>query len=366
MDEIKPTVEEQKLAQTTAEETIIANKNLVEFSEEQLTAEVDDTEADDEEEEEDGEEQNPHDMFVAQAEAEGHRAGFVNIIGQPNVGKSTLMNALVGERMSIITNKPQTTRHRIVGILSADNHQVVFSDTPGYIEQPHYKMQERMNNFVNTTFEDGDLLLLVIDSTEPIEQYSEILLDKLKKCDTPVYLLLNKADLRTVEQLESLKIQWLTRFAFDKTYFISALHHQNTDKLLADIVELMPIHPAFYPKDQLTDRPERFFVSEIVREKILELYHQEIPYSCEVAVHTFKEDEEKNLVRIYAYVLVSRQSQKNILIGKGGTAIKQLGIASRAAIETFLDKKVFLELIVKVRDNWRDDENALRNFGYDA
>lgn len=306
-----------------------------------------------------------HSEWLAQADAEGHKAGFVNIIGQPNVGKSTLMNALVGERMSIITNKPQTTRHRIIGILSEDNYQVVFSDTPGYIEAPHYKMQERMNNFVDTSFQDGDLLLLVIDSTEPFEQYSPALLEKLQKNNTPVFLLLNKADLRTPEQLEELKAKWMAFYEFDKVYFISALHKQNTETLLTDIIAEMPAHPAFYPKDQFTDRPERFFVSEIIREKILELYHQEIPYSCEVMVHTFKEDEEKNLVRIYAYILASRQSQKHILIGKGGKAIKQLGIAARESIETFLEKKVFLELIVKIRENWRDDEIALRNFGYD-
>jgi GTP-binding protein Era len=322
-------------------------------------------------ESEDGEDESEdslsaHDSLIAAAAAEGHKAGFVNIIGLPNVGKSTLMNALVGERMSIISNKPQTTRHRIVGILSADAHQVVFSDTPGYIEQPNYKMQERMNSFVHTTFDDGDLLLLVIDSLEPVEQFSPALLEKLQQCDTPVFLLLNKSDLCAPASLKLLEDKWLSRFAFDKVFHISALKRENTDTLLAAIIDEMPLHPAFYPKDQLTDRPERFFVSEIVREKILDLYHQEIPYSCEVAVHTFKEDEEKNMVRIYAYILVTRQSQKNILIGKGGQAIKQLGIASRQAIETFLDKKVFIELIVKVRDNWRDDEAALRNFGYDA
>lgn len=334
-------------------------EKAVEMTEEELWEE----EGDDEEQAED--EASAHELLVAEAEAAGHRAGFVNIIGLPNVGKSTLMNALVGERMSIITNKPQTTRHRIVGILSEEAYQVVFSDTPGYIEEPHYKMQERMNSFVQTTFEDGDLLLLVIDSTEPVEQYSEALLEKLVRCKTRVFLVLNKSDLRTAEQLDELEAKWMARYQFDKTFRISALMQQGTAELLAAVIAEMPLHPAFYPKDQLTDRPERFFVSEIVREKILELYHQEIPYSCEVIVHRFKEDEEKDLVRIYAYVLVSRASQKNILIGKGGKAIKQLGIAARESIEKFLEKKVYLELIVKLRENWRDDEAALRNFGYE-
>jgi GTP-binding protein Era len=364
-------VEAANIEATAVENAV--KTDTVEFDETSLLAEDENGEDEngDESSEEDaeGDDENgltAHETLIAAAAAEGHKAGFVNIIGLPNVGKSTLMNALVGERMSIISNKPQTTRHRLVGILSADNHQVVFSDTPGYIEQPHYKMQERMNSFVNTTFEDGDLLLLVIDSLEPVDQFSEALLAKLEKCDTPVFLLLNKSDLCTESSLKLLENKWLSRYAFDKVFYISALKQKNTDILLAAIIDEMPTHPAFYPKDQLTDRPERFFVSEIVREKILDLYHQEIPYSCEVAVHTFKEDEEKNLVRIYAYILVTRQSQKNIIIGKGGQSIKQLGIAARQAIETFLEKKVFIELIVKVRDNWRDDETALRNFGYDA
>ncbi len=298
-----------------------------------------------------------------------HRAGFVGIIGQPNVGKSTLLNALTGERMSIVTNKPQTTRHRILGIVSTEDYQLVFSDTPGFIEQPHYKMQERMNDFVSSTFEDGDLQMLVVDGTEPFMlQYSDTLLKKLQQLQgtVPLFLVINKIDKLTEAQLEGLKAQWLKLFAFTQVFEVSALEKRGVQELLAAVVEQMPRHPAYYPADQLTDRNERFFVAEIVREKILELYHQEVPYSCEVHVHTFKDDLENNLSRIYAYIFVSRATQKQIIIGKGGKAIKALGIASRISIEEFLGRKVFIELIVKIRDDWRDDEQMLRSFGYDG
>ncbi len=294
-----------------------------------------------------------------------HYSGFINIIGQPNVGKSTLMNALVGERLSIINNKPQTTRHRIIGIVSDDHFQMVFSDTPGFIKKPTYKMQERMNAFVETSFDDGDVMMLVVDTTEPLEQFNEELFTRLQNVECPVFLVLNKVDLLQPAQIEAAKTLWTSRFQFAQTFSISALNKTGTEELFQALVSNLPEGPEYYPKDQLTDRPERFFVSEIVREKILELYHQEIPYSCEVIVHTFKEDEEKNLIRIYAYIFVARNTQKQILIGKGGQAIKQLGIAARKDIEKFLEKQIFLELMVKVRDNWRDDESALRQFGYD-
>jgi GTPase len=298
--------------------------------------------------------------------AQMHKSGFVNIIGRPNVGKSTLMNALLGERMSIITNKPQTTRHRIIGILSGEDYQIVFSDTPGIIKDPAYKMQEVMNRFVSTTFEDADIMLFV---TEAGERYSDgdPILERLRRTEAPLFLLLNKIDLATEVQILQLLQAWSERLPFKELIPLSALHQKNTDKLLELILQYLPEGPEYYPKDQLTDRPERFFVSEIIREKILELYHQEIPYSCEVAVLEFKEDQTSSgapLVRISAEIFVARSTQKSIIIGKGGTAIKQLGTAARQSIEKFLEKKVFLELHVKVKDNWRDDERMLRHFGY--
>ncbi len=296
-----------------------------------------------------------------------HKSGFVNIIGKPNVGKSTLMNALVGERMSIITNKPQTTRHRIIGLLSGEDFQIVFSDTPGYIDDPAYKMQEAMNRFVHSTFEDADLMLFVTDVNEHYEEEDPIV-QKLKELsEIPKFLVINKTDLVKPDRILELIQQWNGWVDFKETIPISALHKANTDKLLELILDQLPEGPAYYPKDQLTDRPERFFVSEIVREKILQLYEQEIPYSCEVEVESFKEATTKKgepLVRISALIYVMRKTQKAIIIGKQGAAIKKLGTEARKAIETFLESKVFLELHVKVRDKWRDDEKALKGFGY--
>lgn len=295
-----------------------------------------------------------------------HRSGFINIVGRPNVGKSTLMNALVGERMSIITNKPQTTRHRIIGILSGDDFQLVFSDTPGIIQAPNYKMQQAMNSFVYSTFEDADVMLLIIAPEETYEQTDPIL-ERLPHLEVPVILIINKVDTLEPAQVEAMKSQWIKRFNFEEIIPISALHKSNTDYLLQRVKELLPIGPAYYPKDQLTDRPERFFVSEIIREKILELYHQEIPYSCEVIVESFKEGTTRDgspIIRIEATVFVSRKSQKPILIGKNGSAIKALSTESRKALEQFLETKVFLELHVKIKENWRDDERFLKYFGY--
>ncbi len=295
-----------------------------------------------------------------------HRSGFVNIIGKPNVGKSTLMNALVGERMSIITNKPQTTRHRIIGILSGDDFQVVFSDTPGYIEDPSYKMQEAMNRFVHSTFEDADLMLFVTDVQEKYEEDDPIV-QKLKRLDIPKFLVLNKIDLVKPEEILALIKKWNDWINFEETIPISALQKKNTDTLLKLIFEKLPEGPAYYPKDQFTDRPERFFVSEIIREKILELYEQEVPYSTEVVVESFKEGVTKkgeNLIRIAATIYVMRKTQKAILIGRQGSSIKKLGTEARKSIEIFLESKVFIELHVKVRDNWRNNEKALKGFGY--
>ncbi|MEM8907114.1 MAG: GTPase Era [Bacteroidota bacterium] len=294
-----------------------------------------------------------------------HRSGFVNIIGRPNVGKSTLMNALVGERMSIITNKPQTTRHRIIGILSAEDYQIVFSDTPGIIEDPAYKMHESMNNFVKSTFEDADLMLFV---TEVKERYPEDapIIERLKKIQVPLFLIINKIDLADAEEITHLISWWNERISFSETIPIAALQKNNTDALLRLIIERIPEGPVYYPKDQLTDKPERFFVSEIIREKILMLYKQEVPYSCEVLVESFKEGDSKSgpLVRIAATIFVGRKTQKAIVIGKNGSAIKRLGTEARKGIERFLEKKVFLELHVKIKDNWRDDERMLKHFGY--
>ncbi len=296
-----------------------------------------------------------------------HKSGFVNIIGRPNVGKSTLMNALVGERMAIITSKAQTTRHRLIGIVNGDGYQIVFSDTPGIIRQPHYRMHERMNAFVRGAFEDADIMLLV---TEPGDTYSEDdpLIGQLAQLAVPVFLLINKMDLAPPEMLQEMETRWNALIPFRETLTISALHRTHTDHLLEKLLDYLPEGPAYYPADQLTDRPERFFVAEIIREKILQLYEQEIPYACEVGIENYVETQTKEgkpLARISVYIFVERASQKPILIGKGGEAIKRLGSTARRDIEAFLEKKVFLELQVKVRDNWRNDERWLRAFGYE-
>ncbi len=295
-----------------------------------------------------------------------HKSGFVNIIGRPNVGKSTLMNALVGERMSIITRKPQTTRHRIMGIVDHADYQIVFSDTPGVIKDPAYKMQEAMNRFVRTTFEDADVILFVTAVDEHYEMDDPIL-GKLKDLEVPIFLVLNKIDLVSVETVAELIQQWNAIIPFTETIPIAALEKKNTSLLLEVILKQLPEGPKYYPEDQLTDRSERFFVSEIIREKILLQYDQEIPYSVEVIVQSFKEDQNRkgeSLIRIESEIIVARKTQKSILIGKQGSAIKKLGIAARQDLEKFLEKKVFLELHVKVKDKWRNDEKMLKYFGY--
>ncbi len=294
-----------------------------------------------------------------------HRSGFVNIIGRPNVGKSTLMNALVGERMSIITNKPQTTRHRIIGIVSDDDYQVVFSDTPGFIKDTSYKMQESMNKFVSGSFKDADVMVLVVDVLENYDAANP-LFRKLESINVPLYLVLNKIDLINEQTLFNKIIEWKDMADFKEVFPVSALNKKGTEDLFQKILGDLPQGPVYYSKDQFTDRPERFFISEIIREKLLMNYYQEIPYACEVVVDAFETDPDpkKNLVRIHAVIYTARNSQKNIIIGKKGASIKKLGIDSRYAIEKFLDKKVYLELFVKVKDNWRNDDNMLRKFGY--
>ena len=296
-----------------------------------------------------------------------HRSGFVNIIGRPNAGKSTLMNSLIGERMSIITAKPQTTRHRIFGIVTGEDFQIVFSDTPGVIEEPNYKMQEMMNRYVNTTFEDADLMIYLID---PQEEYSEddMLVGKLRHNRAPLYLVMNKADLVSATHLKALQKQFKKWIKPEKVFTISALKGDGVAELLEAIKEQLPEGPKYFPDEQLTDRSERFFVSEIIREQILEQYHQEIPYSVEIDIESFQDSHTKDgqeLARISALIYVSRKSQKPILIGKGGKAIKELGSKARKRMEEFLQRKVFLELHVKIREDWRDDEDALKRFGYE-
>ena len=295
-----------------------------------------------------------------------HKSGFVNILGRPNVGKSTLMNVLVGERMSIITKKPQTTRHRIIGIVSDDNYQIVFSDTPGVINDPAYKMQELMNSFAKSTFEDADLMLFVTTADEKYD-LDDPIIGKLKASKIPIFLLINKIDLLKPEEVLKLIQYWNNQIQFKETIPISALQSKNTDRLLELIVNELPEGPAYYPKDQLTDRAERFFISEIIREKILLLYEQEIPYYSEVVVTAFKEGltkAGKPIVRINAEIYVGRNTQKSIIIGKNGEAIKKLGMLARKDIERFIEKKAHLELHVKVKDKWREDERSLRQFGY--
>lgn len=296
------------------------------------------------------------------------KSGFVNIIGRPNAGKSTLMNALVGERMSIITHKPQTTRHRIMGILSGDDFQMVFSDTPGYVKSPQYKMHQSMNRFVEGTVEDADLMLFVFDLTEELEGDNPVI-EVLNKSEAPILLILNKKDLVAEQRLEDTTNWWRKRIKVAEAIGIAAskMSAEESQTLLQKILNYLPEGEAFYPNDQLTDRPERFFAAEIIREKIFLLYSDEVPYSCEVGIEGFKETQTNAglaLTRIHAVIYVLRESQKGIILGKGGSAIKKLGTQARLDLEAFLQTKVHLELTVKVRDNWRDDDRALNMFGY--
>lgn len=289
-----------------------------------------------------------------------HKAGFVTIIGCPNVGKSTLMNALVGERLSIITSKAQTTRHRIMGIVSGDDYQIVFSDTPGIIK-PMYKLQEKMMQFVINSFTDADVFLLITDVFEDI-QLEESYLERVKKTNTPILLIINKVDVATQQQLEEKVLKWKTLLPNAEIIALSALKKFNIDKVMSRIIELLPEGAAFYGKDEFTDKSERFFVSEIVREKILLNYKKEIPYSVEVVVNSFKD--EPTIIKIQVDILVERDSQKGIIIGDKGSSLKRVGTAARLDMEKFFQKKIFLELFVKVDKDWRSNDNRLKNFGY--
>lgn len=290
-----------------------------------------------------------------------HKAGFVNIIGNPNVGKSTLMNAFVGERLSIITSKAQTTRHRILGIVSGDDFQIVFSDTPGIIK-PAYSLQESMMNFVRSAFEDADVLIYMVEIGEK-ELKVEALFNKIVNSKIPVLLLLNKIDTSNQKTVEENVVYWRDKVPNAKVFPISALENFNVKEVFDEIVTLLPESPAFYPKDQLTDKPERFFINEKIREKILLYYKKEIPYSVEVETEEFEET--KKIIRIRSIIMVERETQKGIIIGHKGTALKRVGTTARKDLEVFFDKKIYLELYVKVNKNWRSNKKQLRRFGYD-
>jgi len=290
-----------------------------------------------------------------------HRAGFVNIIGKPNVGKSTLMNAFMGEKFSIITSKAQTTRHRILGILNGDDFQVVLSDTPGIIK-PGYGLQRSMMKFVNLAVEDADVLLFIRDYRMGLK-LDEDIIRTIRKVEAPIFLVINKIDLGTEEELQNQIEFWESQDYVEKVFPISALENKGIEPLFEAIMEKLPLSPPFYPKDQLTDKPERFFVEEIIREKILMNYKQEIPYSVEVITESFKEDED--IIRIRALLFVSRKSQKPILIGRNGEKLKKVGTEARIDMEKFFGKKIYLETFVKVKENWRDDDRILRHFGYE-
>lgn len=290
-----------------------------------------------------------------------HKAGFVSIVGNPNVGKSTLMNLFVGERISIATFKAQTTRHRIMGIVSADDYQIVFSDTPGVLK-PNYKLQEDMLAFSVSSLEDADILLYVTDTVEK-QSKNEDFISKVKKLNIPILVLINKIDLSNEKEVTKLVEYWHEQIPQAEIVPLSAKARFNVDNVQKRIVELLPESPDYFDKDQLTDKPSRFIVSEIIREKILLYYDKEIPYSVEVLVTEFKED--KKLIRIAATIFVERESQKGIIIGHGGVALKRVGEEARRDIQKFFDKKVFLQLYVKVNPNWRNSSKSLESFGYE-
>lgn len=287
-----------------------------------------------------------------------HKAGFVTIIGKPNVGKSTLMNSLIGEKLSITNPKAQTTRHRILGIWNDEDHQVVFSDTPGILD-PAYKLQENMMAFVDSAIKDADLLLYLVEVEEP---YNELLIEQIAKIKRPVILVLNKVDMNQQDQVAERIGEWKEKLSKAQILPVSALHGFNTKELLELMKEHLPEHPPYYDKDDLTDRNVRFFVSEIIREKILKHYKKEIPYSVEVVIEDYKE--QKDMDRITATIFVERESQKIIIIGQGGRSIKRMGTEARRDIENFIQKKAFLDLTVKVRKDWRSNDRDLKEFGY--
>ncbi|MET7030538.1 GTPase Era [Sediminicola luteus] len=289
-----------------------------------------------------------------------HKAGFVNIIGNPNVGKSTLMNAFVGEKLSIITSKAQTTRHRILGIVNGEDFQMILSDTPGIIK-PAYELQSSMMGFVKSAFEDADVLIYMVEIGEKALK-DEGFFEKIKNSKIPVLLLLNKIDISEQGVLEEQVQYWQSQLPEAEIHPISALQNFNVKEVFHRIMELLPVSPPYYPKDQLTDKPERFFVNETIREKILQHYKKEIPYSVEIDTEEFFEDEE--IIRMRSVIMVERESQKGIIIGHKGSALKRVGVEARKDLEKFFDKQVHLELYVKVNKNWRSNPNQLKRFGY--
>ena len=290
--------------------------------------------------------------------ASAHKSGFVSIVGKPNVGKSSLMNKLVGENLSIITRKAQTTRHRIMGILNGDDFQIVYSDTPGILE-PKYELQQTMMGYVKVSLDDADLILLIVELGE---KYDEQLHAVFKTIQTPILLVINKIDLGKGSQVDDKIEYWKTMITAKEILPVSAKDGTNVNFLLDTIKKYLPEHPGYYPKDEMTDRSERFFASEIIREKIFMNYEQEIPYASEVGIETFKEEE--NIIRIRATIYVERDSQKGILIGKGGSSLKKVGTEARIDLEKFFGKKIFLETHVKVASDWRKQKLKLKHFGY--
>ncbi|MGB1988419.1 MAG: GTPase Era [Flavobacteriales bacterium] len=289
-----------------------------------------------------------------------HKAGYVNIIGNPNVGKSTLMNALVGERLSIITSKAQTTRHRILGIVNDEQHQIVFSDTPG-VMNPAYKLQENMMDFVHGAFQDADILLYMVETGEKGLK-DEKLFERLKNTDLPILLTLNKIDRVEQDFVKEQILFWKELLPNAEIHPISALNKFNLDLVMARIKALLPVSPPYFEKDALTDKSERFFVSETIREKILKYYKKEIPYSVEIEVEEFFDEED--IIKIRAIIFVARESQKGIIIGHKGRALKKVGTLARRDMEAFFQKKIFMDLYVKVNKDWRDDDKQLKRFGY--
>ena len=289
-----------------------------------------------------------------------HKSGFVNIIGNPNVGKSTLMNSLVGEKLSIITSKAQTTRHRILGLVNGDDFQIVLSDTPGVIK-PSYDLQSSMMDFVKTAINDADIIIYMIEVGESGLK-DEDLYNKIKSSTLPLLLVINKIDLSNQNELENQVEKWKNKLPNAEIFPISALEKFQVENLLKRIIEILPESPPYFPKDQLTDKPERFFVNEIIREKILLNYKKEIPYSVEILTEEFKEDDK--IIRIRSTIMVERDSQKGIIIGHKGSALKKIGIQARKDLETFFGKQIHIELFVKVNKNWRSNQNQLKRFGY--
>lgn len=304
-------------------------------------------------------------MSIFAAEMEKiHRSGYIHLFGNPNVGKSSLVKAFCGQKLAIISERPQTTRHRIFIIYNDESHQAIFSDAPGRIKNPQYKLQERMNMQAHIGTKDADLLLFCTTPAEPIDQ--EIIFS-LTKCSMPVWLVVNKSDLFSEGKTQECIDQWNKLYPFGKTYHVSALTMDSIPPLLSDILEALPEGPAYYAKEDMSDRHERFFVAEIIREHIFGLFHDEIPYSCEVQVNDYKETvskEGKPFARIFVYIIVERESQKGILLGQKGETIKELGIQARQQIESFLGHQVYLDLQIKVEKNWRNNPEVLKKYGY--